>query len=140
MKILKIKTLEKGWQDREDILLHAAFQCLVDFVEQEIPTDASDWDHDKSTRRALKEMRELYKWWTEERPSRKDPLDAVKAPPFKTKKIPGTDYYEILDHDHIKYADWDVACEESSKLEQEWLKEDQRNLHRLVKIRLFLWT
>jgi hypothetical protein len=37
MRYLKIETLDKGWQDRDEILLHAAFQVLVDFVEREHP-------------------------------------------------------------------------------------------------------
>jgi hypothetical protein len=39
MKYLKIHTLEKGWRDRDSIMLHAAFQILVDFVELEM----SEW-------------------------------------------------------------------------------------------------
>ena len=37
MKYLKIHTLKKGWRDRDSIMLHAAFQILVDFVELEKP-------------------------------------------------------------------------------------------------------
>ena len=39
MKYLKIKTLEKGWHDKDEVLLHAAFQLLTDFVEQEKPEE-----------------------------------------------------------------------------------------------------
>lgn len=44
MKILKIHTLEKGWCDRDQIMLHAAFQLLVDFVERENPDQIVDWN------------------------------------------------------------------------------------------------
>ncbi len=37
MKIIKIHTLKKGWADRDHLMLHANFQILVDFVEQEKP-------------------------------------------------------------------------------------------------------
>ncbi len=33
MKRLKITTLDKGWHDKDEVLLHAAFQLLADFVE-----------------------------------------------------------------------------------------------------------
>lgn len=33
---LKIKTLRGGWHDRDQIMLHACFQILVDFVEKEL--------------------------------------------------------------------------------------------------------
>jgi hypothetical protein len=37
MKCLKIATLDKGWHDKDEVLLHAAFQLPTDFVEQEQP-------------------------------------------------------------------------------------------------------
>jgi hypothetical protein len=37
MKRLKITTLDKGWHDKDEVLLHAAFQLLTDFLEQEQP-------------------------------------------------------------------------------------------------------
>jgi len=43
MELLKIQTLEKGWCDKDEVLLHAAFQLLVDFVEQEHPDKIVDW-------------------------------------------------------------------------------------------------
>lgn len=45
MKYLKIHTLEKGWQDRDEIMLHAVFQVLADFLEQEKPEGCSR-DHE----------------------------------------------------------------------------------------------
>jgi len=44
MKNLKIHTLEKGWQDRDEIMLHALFQILVDFVVAGIGV-SRDWCH-----------------------------------------------------------------------------------------------
>ena len=35
--ILKISSLGNGWRDKDSVLLHACFQLLSDFVEQEIP-------------------------------------------------------------------------------------------------------
>ena len=90
MKYLKIQTLEKGWHDKDEILLHAAFQLLVDFVEKEDPGRIVDWNSDESHKHAWKEIRELYKWWKGKRPSRKSPLDdkRLKIPPMKFKKLP----------------------------------------------------
>jgi len=48
MKYLKIQTLEKGWHDKDEIFLHAAFQLLVDFVEREDPGKIVDWNSDES--------------------------------------------------------------------------------------------
>lgn len=45
MAQLKITTLGKGWYDKDEILLHAAFQLLTDFIEQEQPERYIDWNH-----------------------------------------------------------------------------------------------
>jgi hypothetical protein len=39
MKRLKITTLDKGWRDKDEVLLHAAFQLLADFVEVDVSHD-----------------------------------------------------------------------------------------------------
>ncbi len=142
MKYLKIETLEKGWQDKDEILLHAAFQLLVDFVEREDPGKIVDWNSDEAHKHAWKEIRELYKWWKEKRPSRKSPLDdkKLKIPPMKFKKIPGSELSQLVEPDKKKYANYYQALKKHRRLEKKWEEEDQRNLHRLVEIRGFLWT
>ncbi len=142
MKYLKIKTLEKGWHDKDEVLLHAAFQILTDFIEQETPEEIVDWNSDELHKKAWKEIKSLYKWWKEIRPSRTSPLDEKNliAPPFKFKKIPGSDLSEMVEPDKKKYAGYYRALEKHRKLETKWNEEDQRNLHRLIEIRGFLWT
>ncbi len=94
MKYLKINTLEKGWQDQDKIMLHAAFQTLVDFVELEKPDEIVDWNADETHRQIWKEICELYKWWKTKRPARKSPLDdkRLKVLPVKFEAIPGTEH------------------------------------------------
>ncbi len=61
---LKINTLRGGrWHDKDKILLHAAFQLLVDFVEQEQPAKLIDWSADVRRGKAWKEIMTLYRWW-----------------------------------------------------------------------------
>jgi hypothetical protein len=43
---LKVHTLEKGWFEKDNLLIHAAFQILVDFVENEKPDQILDWNSD----------------------------------------------------------------------------------------------
>jgi len=142
MKILKLHTLETGWHDKDEILLHAAFQLLVDFIEQEHPERIIDWNADEWHKRAWREIKSLYKWWTEKRPARQSPLDDPKLvrPPLKFKKIPGTDLSEMVQPDRKKYAAYYRALKKHGRLEQKWFEEDQRHLHRLIEIRPFLWT
>ena len=142
MRYLKIHTLEKGWCDKNEVLLHAAFQLLTDFIEKEKPDKIVDWNADKLHRQAWKEIKSLYNWWKKERPARKSPLDnkRLKHPPLKIEKIPDSDLYKMVEYDKKKYANYYRALEEHWKLEQKWEEEDQRNLHRLIDIRKFLWT
>ena len=87
-------------------MLHAAFQLLADFVEQESPDKHIDWSHDAVHRRAWKEIRDLYQWWTRTRPSRRTPLDDKKIlkPPMRFKKVAGTGFRRLVTPDKKRYA------------------------------------
>ena len=105
MRYLKIHTLEKGWCDKDYIMLHAVFQLLVDFVEKEKPAKMIDWNWDATHRKAWKEIMSLYKWWKKERPARKDPLNdkRIKYPPLRFAKIPNSDSSRMVEPDKNKY-------------------------------------
>ncbi len=138
---LKIHTLKKGWHDKDEILLHAAFQLLVDFMEQERP-ERIDWNANKVHRDAWREIKSLYRWWKIERPARHSPLDDKKLlkPPLKFKRIPGSEFSQLVQPDRKKYAAYYRAMKRDGRLEKQWYEEDQRNLHRLIEVRGFLWT
>lgn len=142
MKYLKIKTLTKEWHDKDEVLLHSAFQLLSDFIEKEKPGKLIDWSTDQRHKKAWKEIRALYGWWKAKRPSRKDPLEnkSLISPPLRFKKIPGSNLSQMVQPDRRKYAKYYQSLNRSFALQQKWDKEDQRNLHRLVEIRSFLWT
>jgi hypothetical protein len=142
VKLLKIHTLDKGWRDRDEVLLHAAFQILVDFVEQEHPDKLINWNDTEEHRRAWKEIRSLYRWWTTTRPGRYSPLDneELVVPPLRFRKIPNSEMVEMVESDKKKYAAYYRALKQHGQLEQKWHEEDQRNLHRLIEIREHLWT
>ncbi len=44
-------------------MLHAVFQLLVDFVEQESPDKCINWNHNALHRPAWKAIRDLYQLW-----------------------------------------------------------------------------
>jgi hypothetical protein len=140
--ILKIKTLSNEWHDKDEVLLHAAFQILADFVEQEQPERKVDWNWNETHRKMWKEIQALYKWWKVTRPARKSPLHdkALKRPPMKFKKIPGSETVLMVEPDKKKYAKYYQALQKERRLEKKWHEEDQKNLHRLIEIRSFFWT
>jgi len=114
VKLLKITSLESGWHDRDEILLHAVFQTLVDFMEKE-HVEAIAWDADEPQRKAWAELTDIYKWWKEVRPKRVNPPDDAKL-----------GLQEMVD-EYYQY-------------EQRSWDEDQNNLHRLINVRHFMWT
>ncbi|NML65336.1 hypothetical protein HHL22_08980 [Hymenobacter sp. RP-2-7] len=61
---LLIQSLGEGWHDRDSILLHACFQCLIDCVEQENLLDGHvSWHHDEHKQAIYQELTALYHWW-----------------------------------------------------------------------------
>jgi hypothetical protein len=108
-----------GWVDRDELMLHCAFQCLVDFVEkeerpnpcQDFETYKRQWgDDDERSNFSLSddyllekrkvdlEILALYNWWK-------------------------VDYLEIRD-----------------TLRNDTYEEINKMFHRLVEIRGYLWT
>ena len=140
MKILKIATLDKGYADPREVVMHACFQCLVDFIENEKPEDIV-WDNEEYHRIAWSEIQALYKWWKDDRPSRKFLAEDMDGPPISEVfvEIPSSKYSMMVEP-RDKYPEYYKALDEDIVLDREWEAEDQRNLHRLIDVREFLWT
>ncbi len=141
MKLLKLRGLPDHWIDKDHLILHAAFQCLRDFMERERP-ERIIWNDDPRSAKAWREIRYLYRWWTKIRPNRREPLNAkgLKCPPMKFEPVPGKPYSLCVPYDKKKYRPYLRALSRQAALEKRWLDEDQRNLHCLVAIRPYLWT
>jgi hypothetical protein len=137
MRYLKINTLEKGWYGKDEVLLHAAFQLLMDFVEQERPDKIVDWNANELHRKAWKEIQLLYSWWKKERPARKSPLEdkRIKHPPLKFEKIPGSDLRKMIEPDKKKYACRSALGRRFRENEKPWV---QRFVH--WQSHTFLWS
>jgi hypothetical protein len=63
--VIVVETDVPTWIDRDDLLLEASFQILVDFIEREKPHERiiDQWGY-------VEELLHLYHWWTVERPAR----------------------------------------------------------------------
>ncbi len=64
----------------------------------------------------------------------------ILKPPMRFEKVAGTKFRRLVTPDKKKYAAYYRALRQHARLEQKWRNEDQRNFHRLVDIREFLWT
>jgi len=141
MKSIKIKTLEKGYQEVDDLILHSCFQFFVNFMNKYPNWKDCDWGNSYTNNYIKSTAELLYNWWIVERPNRKDPLDdkKIKRPKMKWEKIKGTTYSRLLDHDHNKFHEYDQASKWHHIFEVSWKKEDQEMLLKLISIREYLW-
>ena len=63
MRILKIESLDpisSGWVDRDEIMLHACFQILSDFITKENGLNHCDYESHKDF---IDEIKYLDSWW-----------------------------------------------------------------------------
>ncbi len=74
---LKIKTLDKGWCDKDYVMLHACFQLLTDCIEQEKLHEMTDWDYNDEYKQAKKEIDELNNWWKDRIKAEQEQTDAA---------------------------------------------------------------
>jgi hypothetical protein len=61
--ILRIKTLDEEWCDKDRVMLHACFQLLTDCVEEEKLFELTDFEYNAESKKVKKEIDELYIWW-----------------------------------------------------------------------------
>lgn len=150
---LHIKTLDQIYYDECERLLHAAFQCLVEFVEGEAGSiKRINWKSDKYHRKVYSEFNSLYRWWTKVYPNRKDLWDLPenealwkriqhKSEPCKRDEDGDPTWYEWktegTPEDLRAYR---RIMTRQINLEKRWKEEEEKNLIRLMKIRLGLWT
>jgi len=146
--VLRISTLSRTWHDKDEIMLHACFQILVDFIEDECSPGVVNWAYDARHRKTKKELDFLYKWWKEIRPARFDPFlddDSLVRPTGKELLGPPNEkghrkWMGGSAELKKKYPKYYKAMEQSWKLEEKWIKEDQEMLHRLIDVRREMWT
>lgn len=135
---LSYNHLPKGeYHELHDRILHASFEALVEFIEVEYAShymawhdikqgivarrhpnygmNHLEWEMTLEGEQAEKaaEAADLYLWWKEARPARKDPWD-----------------------DTHNSVEWELA----EKEEKAHIKEDQEQLCRLAKLMNSLWT
>ena len=150
--VLKLRYLKPGWTDKDEVLIHAMFEVLCRFLEDE-PVDLVAWDADQYHAHAMEEMKFLYNWW-KKRQKREDdnPIfkPGVEAPKIKT--TPDKEWVNkkgkterLLNvnfvHDSPEAEQiWDKACDDSFKWEEACYKEDEEMMKRLIAIRKFMWT
>lgn len=174
-----IKTgLSRSYHDKSELMLHACFSLLVDYVEKEcahmhVMIDEEkrkelygwkrflprflrfsknrnkeyglnhlEWEINLGEESPIqskhaKEFLELYTWYTETRPNRKEPPYPEECEHIGLYSIFSDKWQKNYPEEYTAFKNYMDEC---NRLEIEWQNEDNEMLLRLVKIRESLWT
>ena len=114
---LTITTLDGTWHDRDEVLLNAAFQVLVNYYNEEKPREHHYFEYSDEV------IDSLYVWWTKFRP--------LRIEPFENK------YFEEIPK---KGKEFSKLLDMAAKIEDGYEKEDQEKFKLLVEHRRCMWT
>lgn len=88
-----------------------------------------------------REILELYKWWTEQRPLRPDPYEASGWSAIcDARRNSGRDFFDLDDDTPEEHEKRHEALDKCHELELQYEAEDEAMMIRLIKIRQSLWT
>lgn len=146
-KYPKKKWYQLHWRNADAGLAHLGWEMgLINDSNSGYSTGHEDFG--KPTHQAIgaKEIYELYNWWVNERPKRKDPHDESGWSAWCDKRRAARnsdDPLDFLDHDDEtpeERAHSHELINISTRIEEEQFDEDTEMLTRLIKIRRSLWT
>lgn len=133
--VVKVRSLPPTWVDRDQLLLHAAFEILRDVVENEnwldqtayfIPITESD-PYGCDNRNGWQAVAQLYDWWINRRPAR------LAAEESALEHWYGTHVSDLSDERLPRLQLF-------RELEEAGDREDEEMLVTLCRIRQILWT
>ena len=127
------------WTDKDHVMLHACFQLLVDFIEQEKPQAIIDYRHDRRHRMQWCELRALYRYWKLERARMKRAVDRALhmwSARYRHRWEPSLDGKTS----RLVVISEDKAAKRRLRiLEDRFEKQEDAMLRRLIAIRRYLW-
>lgn len=156
--------LKPGYYDKDKLMLHACFSLLEDYVDIECANLYRMFEDDNTPQkgdglRHIEEMIDLYKngnmsskkfrtdsvkryttiknlylWWTIERPQRIDPFESIKISMI-SRDVEGNLIFPVPTKEKEEEA---VAS--AWKLTEKYEREDTDKLIQLMRVRPYLWT
>lgn len=149
--VIKPRTLQPGYHDPSELVLHGPFEVFARFFELAISEKShTQWDYSKiepdeqhgMTQEYIDDrqvvwdtMNELYYWWMS-RQYRERELPALPEIPdeWGILAIFNEDF-----NDTEEVIEWQRISDIHRKMESRWKKQDQDMLHKLIDIREYLW-
>jgi hypothetical protein len=157
-KIVNPRYLPYTWCDRRELLAHAMFEILSNFVEKECSPGCVDWYHEYAHKINIDgkevfvrdEMQHLYDWWHKaylkeyaEIEEHLWDLYTKFTPPIEKCFEKDGKYYRLdmtnglSEEDRKKH---EMVVDSIKKFEIFIEEELQEKLHRIVNVRLSMWT
>ena len=112
-------------------------------LDSHMGVDAGHPDYGQPTHQALaaREIKELYLWWTVERPQRPDVYDESGWSAYcELRRERGHDILDMEDRTEEESEMGRVAMERSQAIEKAYEQEDEAMMIRLIRVRDALWT
>ncbi len=146
---VRCRYLSYTWNDRVEVLTHVMFEVLSEFIEKECSPGIVDWEksaHSVEVNGKLvnvrDEMQSLYDWWHIYRKEYEEVNDIIWRRREKIlERAKNPDAFIDLEFD----SEEDAALEHtymmaSIKLDELYEQALTDRLHRIVKIRRYMWT
>jgi len=165
---IKSRYLPHTWVDRVEVLPQTMFEILSRFIEQECSPGHIEWYGEYGHKIKVKgvekyvrdEMQDLYDWWHQVYNKQYEEVnDMLWAEAQKHRPDPDKEFLPIdidgnpVDEDEAEYFKWEqnfptVEDEEvyhrcmkgMNKLEEMQNRKLDEMLHRLIRIRRYMWT
>ena len=155
---IRCRELPHTWCDRRDLLLHASFQILTDFIDKECSPGHVQWYGDGAhhlkvdgvVENVMDEMLELYWWWDtvylKEYPKTMDELwDEIDGPrmlcvPYEGMPDCVAGQLEMVYRDDEHRDAYKARTDKINEVEKLMDEQAERMLKRLAAIRLWMWT
>jgi hypothetical protein len=140
--LLKITTIpaDSEWCDKDRVLLHACFQLLVDFIEQEKPEEFVDYKSTLLLAKEWAELQELYNYWKYDHPKLVKAVDRALSRWHGENKIAakqeGSDSSLSFEEASKRGK---IAFEKYMSLDDQLQAQEDEMLRRLINVRDQLW-
>lgn len=131
----------RTWRCRQAGLDNLDWQSKLVWTDNECEEGSPNIGQPTHQAKNAQEILTLYKWWTEERPKRPDPMEASGWSSYcDAKRKRGEDFFDLEDRTEEEKKSSSEILDVLHKMEQEQEQEDEDMMIRLIKVRGSLWT
>ena len=150
---IKLKRLDPGYHDPDILLFYSMFEIFEGFMKTQLTDshvkwvltkdDFEEWWEEKDVEKEMKkrndlwdEMNTIYDWWINVYPNREGTLPEYPKIPKEWGLM--AVFNEDFDDEEIM-IEYKKIIKIHLKMEEDWNKEDEEMMHRLIKIHSNLW-